>query len=153
MAAKREREAAPVEVEPEITGNHQGAELDAARDTRAPLDRIRRLEKGRDEDRADLKELTATVSDMRVENAKELGDVKAELGKVSGQLEVLPELISVVRKSAERAETRHDKRDDMEAEDKADARKHKRERITKVVGAVVGLLSSGAFLHYLMGKL
>lgn len=37
--------------------------------------------------------------------------------------------------------------------DEADAKKHARERVTKAIGAVFGLITSGAVLHWIVGKL
>jgi hypothetical protein len=75
MAAKREREAAPFEVEPEITGNYDGAELDEMRRKRPTDERIGRLEQKHDS-------LVRTVTDFRV-------DIGSRVGEMSGKLDTV----------------------------------------------------------------
>jgi hypothetical protein len=79
IAAKRERESAPVFVEEEVTGRHEGDDLYDARKARAeadPAGRIALLE-------ADHKSLAADVSGMklsivRIEGHQETGNAKLE---------------------------------------------------------------------------
>jgi uncharacterized coiled-coil protein SlyX len=114
LAAKREREAAPFEVEPEITGNYTGPELAEMRATRRPETRMALLEEKQDRDREAHHELVSVVSDLRV-----------DVAKMSVKLDALPQLVAML--TADKA-------------DALDARKHGRERVTKIIG---GLFSAG----------
>lgn len=110
FAAKREREAAPPFVEPEITGNYTGPELAEMRATRRPETRLALLEEKQDKDREAHHELVSVVSDLRV-----------DVAKMSVKLDALPQLVAML--SADKA-------------DALDARKHGRERLTKIIGGV-----------------
>ncbi len=90
---------APVEIAEEVTGVMSGPELRDARARRPTDERIGRLETKHDEVRADLKELTGDVKIM----GGHVGDLRASVGEMSGKLEVLPELVEIVKGIADRA--------------------------------------------------
>jgi uncharacterized coiled-coil protein SlyX len=104
IAARRERNrASPARGVPEfttdeLTGNYQGEDLARMRARRPTPNRLERLEKKQDEDRAEIKTLTTTVSDLRV-----------DVANIDGKLDVLPELLQLIRgKSADdNKTTRH----------------------------------------------
>jgi hypothetical protein len=128
----RERRLAPprgVPVEDfeseDLTGQIEaGPELEAARARRPTPQRLSLLERKHDSLHKTLHETREEVADIR-------GDQKAQ-GVLLSELH-----------------------DDMKArrEDQADAKKHTRERITKAIGGVFALLTSGAVIHYIAGKL
>lgn len=112
---RREREAVVKEfLSEEITGRYEGEELEERRRTRAPDERFDRLEKKHDElkhdvekkhdelkkdvsdVRSDVKGLSGQVSDMR-------SDVSGAVGKIVGQEILLTEMLSLVKKSAEKS--------------------------------------------------
>jgi hypothetical protein len=70
----------------DLTGKYEGKDLALARAKRPTEERIGRLEKKQDEDRADLKSLVAVVTNMRVDFAG-----------VRGELKVLPELVELIK--------------------------------------------------------
>lgn len=128
--------------EEDVTGQYDGDELDRLRAMRPADQRIARLEKKHDD-------LTQVVTETRV-----------IVGEMSGQLSVLPELISVVRESANRASQREHVTftaqvdvDKARQLDSIEGKKANRQRITTIIGGAVTLLTSGAVIHWLVGKL
>lgn len=114
FAARRERDGIVKEFpDEEITGRYEGEELDERRSQRTDVERIGRLEKKHDELKRDVEkkhdELKRDVAEVR-------GDVKAvsgqvsdlragvsgAVGKLEGQEKVLSEMLSIVKKSADR---------------------------------------------------
>ena len=100
----------------EITGNYEGEELELYRSQRPLPDRVTRLERKQDalrgefkdvrgefkdvrgevkEVRADVRTLTGQVGDLR-------SDVSGAVGKIEGQAPVLSEMLSIVKKAAEK---------------------------------------------------
>lgn len=118
LRARRERESAPIPVDgfDDLTGRYEGEELRTRRAQRDTGKRVERLEEKHDE------------------LAEVVGDMRAELGKVSGKLDVLPELVSAVRDSARTATARSDR----EHVDQLDARKTKRDTVAKIAGGLLG---------------
>jgi hypothetical protein len=134
LRARKEREGAGIPEDfddEEYTGKHDAEDLARLRATRTSDDRLRRLEKKHD-----------AISDI-------VHETRADVREMKGQLVVLPDLVDEIRATAKETRDRESRRD---AED-ADVRKHRRERVTKLVGIVAALLSSGAALHWLAGKL
>jgi len=74
----------------EPTGVYEGEDLRRARAQRPTGARLERLEDKHDETRRDV------------------ADLREAVGRVEGKLEVLPQLLEAVQKSAERANTRED---------------------------------------------
>jgi hypothetical protein len=167
FAARREREAAsmiPEFLHDEVTGKYEGEELQAQRESRPVTDRINRLEKKHDETRAedvrsDVKELSGHVSDLRA-------DVSGAVGKLDGQQNVLTELLSIVKNTAEHATDRDhitftakvdvDKAAELakievakeQGLDTIEARRVRRKTIAKLVGGIfVGAYALYEFLH------
>jgi hypothetical protein len=105
IAARKKRELAvpPLEFSSdEYTDKHEGAELDELRETRDPIVRIRRLERKTDETKADLKDVRADVKELSGHVSDLRADVAGAVGKLEGQEPVLSELLSIVKKSADR---------------------------------------------------
>lgn len=107
LAARRERELAVTVprsefVTEEYTDKHEGVELDELRETRQPIDRIRRLERKSDETKADLKDVRSDVKELSGHVSDLREDVAGAIGKIEGQAPVLSELLSIVKKSADR---------------------------------------------------
>lgn len=130
-AVGRERRQAPPQGVPvefdaeDLTGQIDGVEdLATARARRPTPQRLAHLERKHDS-------LAKDVAETRVDIAEIRGDQKAQ-----GVL--LSELHADM--TARRA-------------DGADAKMHGRERVTKAIGAVFALITSGAALHYIAGKL
>jgi TolA-binding protein len=115
FAARREREAVVKEFsKEEVTGRYEGEELDEQRAQRPDVERIGRLEKKQDElkqnvekkhdelkrdvaeVRSDVKTVSGQVNDLRV-------GVAGAVGKLEGQEAVLSEMLSIVKKSAEKS--------------------------------------------------
>lgn len=128
-----------------ITGVHSGPELARARAARPTAERLERLEVKHD----DL--------------AKHVGDMRESVGKMAGQLEVLPKLVDAIEKSADRSAQREhvtftaqvdvDKAGRIATiRDVADAKKARRHLVTKIATGAIALLTSGAALHWLIGK-
>lgn len=89
VAQRRARESTPiVSVPDEITGQYEGEELAAARARRPTAERVARLEVKHDA-------LAGVVSDTR-----------EEVAKMSGKLDVLPDLVRAVQQSGERSAAR-----------------------------------------------
>ena len=109
MRAKTVSEGTPDFVCEDLTGRHEGADLKRLREDRDPLDRIRRLEDSKDK-------LTADVADM-----------KESLADIRGDSKVMAASLERIEKSLDRTE-----------DDALDVRKNRRERITKLIGAVAG---------------
>lgn len=119
----------------EITGVVEGEDLRRERAKRPSDERIERLEEKHDR-------LERAVTETRV-----------IVGELNGKLEVLPQLVSMVRQTVERAVARQDADHNAQVLDDLDARKHRRQRITQVLGLV---LSGGVvveILHWLAGRL
>lgn len=180
FAARREREAAsmvPEFLHDEVTGKYEGEELEAHRERRPVTDRINRLEKKHDETRADLKDVRADfksdLKDVR-SDVKELSghvsdlraDVSGAVGKLDGQQNVLTELLSIVKNTAEHATDRDhitftakvdvDKAAELakievakeQGLDTIEARRVRRKTIAKLVGGIfVGAYALYEFLH------
>jgi hypothetical protein len=163
--ARREREARlaaiPPFVKEEITGNYEGDALLQARAARDPEERFAHIE-GR------VDAVVSTIGEMRVEVAENIGAMTGAVGALTGEVRGLATVVQNLSQRDHVTFTRTIEVDtakkvaevEVEAakkvaavEDGKDARKHRRERITKVVGIVAGLLSSGAVLHWLLGKL
>lgn len=64
-----------------------------------------------------------------------VGDMRATLGRVDGKLDILPQLVSTLQ---------------ADKQDALDDRKHKRERLTKIVGGIFSAGVLGAILHAVM---
>jgi uncharacterized coiled-coil protein SlyX len=143
----------PVPVYEDVTGQYEGEDLERMRERRHPTDRVRHLEK-----RADKQ-------DDKIDKIRDgLSDVKETLGKVSGKIDVLPDLIKQIGETAGRAAQQQQvtftaQVDTQKAQvigetrlavaeklDVIDQRKQKRTRRTRLVGAVAGLLAGGATL-------
>ncbi len=115
MAGRRERQAAPVYVEPEATGNYEGEELRRIRARRPTPQRLERLEDKHDQ-------LVESVSDLR-----------EGFGRVEGQLAIL------VRHTDEQTRQRaaEAELDRAEKLDVVAGRKWTRDQIGRVVGVAV----------------
>jgi hypothetical protein len=116
LAARRERDAAVKALEDdeeEVTGRHEGEDLAALRSLRPERERISRLERKHDDLKRDVKEkheeLKADVKDVR-DDVKQLSSsvstlsasVSGAVGKLDGQSGVLTEMLSLVKKTADR---------------------------------------------------
>lgn len=113
---KRLPSAVPIPVDGDITGVYEGEELEQRRSRRPTPERLRILERKHDDLAKVVNETNVTVANM------------------SGKLDVLPELVSMVREQADRAVERQDKREDAEHENQLDIAKHRRTRVTQAVG-------------------
>jgi predicted nucleic acid-binding Zn-ribbon protein len=114
FAARKERDGSVKEsAGEEITGKYEGEELDERRAARPPDDRFRHLEtkhdelkrdveKKHDELKSDVREVRSDVKNLSGEVSKMGSAVSGAVGKIDGQEGVLIELLSVVKKSAER---------------------------------------------------
>jgi hypothetical protein len=120
MAARRERQAAPRGVPEfvaeELTGNYEGEELARMRARRPTPHRLALLETKHDD-------LAGTVGEMRV-----------DVARIDGKLDVLPELLSILRGKSVAQQAAH-------------VTEHETKRLgmanrTKVVLAVVALLGT-----------
>lgn len=100
-------------VDEEITGQYEGEELELRRALRPPEDRIDRLEKKHDELKQEVREkhdeLKKDVSEVRTDIrglSTQVGDVRSDVasatGKLDGQDKVLVEMLSLVKKTADR---------------------------------------------------
>jgi outer membrane murein-binding lipoprotein Lpp len=94
----------PVFVGEEVTGAYEGDELREIRSRRPTDKRIERLEDKHDELRSDVREIR---DDQKV-IAGHVGDLRAEVSGISGQLEVLPKFMAAIEKAADRANERDD---------------------------------------------
>lgn len=111
----------------DATGKYDGDELREIRNRRPVPDRITRLEEKHD----------ALV--------KEVSDTRREVANMAGKLEVLPELVRVVRDTAERTAQREDVAhaarvdvDKAKQLDALDAAKAKRWLYAKIAAALLG---------------
>jgi hypothetical protein len=104
-----------------VTGVYEGEELARIRARRPTDERIGRVEKKQDEDRADLKQLSTLVHETR-----------EDVASMRGELKVLPELVDLIK---------------QQQTDALDERKHRRERWTKVIAGVFSAGVLGAIVH------
>ena len=162
--AERERESRDVHPIPiefdEITGQHHGEELRAMRAARPPELRLERLEDKHDE-------LVTIVTDTRL-----------TVSKIEGKLDVLPELVSVVKgiatareqrehlkftaqvevdQARELAEIEKDKdtavaEKKAELDDRLDKKKSRRKLWIKILSGV-GVLIAGGIVHTIIHSL
>lgn len=113
FAARRERDGIPKDFGDEITGKYEGDELEQLRAERPVDERLGRLEKKHDELKKDVEkkhdELKRDVAEVRGDVKKVSGQVSdlrekvsGAIGKIEGQAPVLSEMLSIVKKSAER---------------------------------------------------
>lgn len=190
LAARREREAVVKDFSSEeITGRYEGEELEERRRARGPDERFGRLEKKHDELRHDVEkkhdELKKDVSDVRSDVKGLSGqvndmrsDVSGAVGKIDGQETLLTEMLSLVKKSAEKSIERDhvtftatvevDKAQELAKlevgkahelaeievikEEKVDTVKAKSDRRKRNL-AILGLLASGAGVIELLHRL
>jgi hypothetical protein len=125
IRARKERDnGVPAEVWDEYTDRYEGEELKSLRATRSHDDRLTRLEDKHDS-------LVSTVTETRVL----VGETRVLVG----------ELKTAVDRSAAKEHATFI--------DELDAKKARRERITKAIGLLVAALSSGAVMHWLASKL
>jgi len=114
LAARRERDAAVKDLgDEEVTGRHEGEELAELRSLRPDVERIGRLERKHDDLKRDFDkkhdELKGDVKEVR-DDVKALSDrvgdmregVAGAVGKLNGQEKVLSEMLSIVKKTADR---------------------------------------------------
>lgn len=102
--------AVPAEFETdEITGNYEGEELEAYRSLRPLPERVTRLERKQDALRGEFKEVRGEVKEVRADVrvlASQVGDLREDVsgavGKIEGQAPVLSEMLSIVKKAAEK---------------------------------------------------
>ncbi len=158
-AARDEREAAqeaarrdaagddvPVEVTDEVTGQYEGDDLKEMRAKRTTGERLERLEDKHD---ALVKDVTQT---------------RVDVGEIKGQLSVLPELVSVIKGIAEQGAAREHVTFTAQVDvdtaakkadvlDQLDAKKARRAWKTKIITALIGAATSGAVLHWVLGRL
>lgn len=112
----------------EITGVYRGEDLRRERARRLTPERIERLE-----DKHDA--LHEVVTETRV---------------IVGRLDAaVPRLEQAIERIADRADLEHA----AKLEDSLDARKARRARITSLITRGLALVTSGAVLHYLAGRL
>jgi hypothetical protein len=156
IGAARRRSAVgiPAFVQEELTGNYSGPELAERRAARPTDKRFEKLETFKD---------TTTA---------EIGAIKMSIVKIESDGKLTAAGIASIEKmlTEERLERQHRERLELEQEHKVetaervadvevrksktiDTNKARIERVTKIVGAVIGLLSSGAVLHWILGKL
>ncbi len=121
------RTGVPAFVEEEATDKYEGEELARVRARRPTPERIGRLETKHDE-------LAKVVTETRV-----------LVGEMNGKLEVLPELISIVRTSADHAA----ERERMTLADTHDGRATRRKALLQIIGAVLGGGVLAKILHAL----
>ncbi len=120
MAARRERQRGVPEFISDVddlTGTYDGEELARARAKRPTDERIARVEKKQDEDRADHKALAVVVTDMQI-----------DVAGMRGELKVLPELVALIK--GQHATEHETKRQGMAGR-------------TKVIIAVLGVITTG----------
>ena len=145
---RRDSRAYPVIVDDEVTEKTEmgSEERKQGRRDRDPLDRIDRLEDKHDRLDDKVDKINDKVSEM------------------SGKLDVLPDLVDAVKTIAEtRASNEHvtfTARVDVEKEKakaEIDVYKatsiEKAKRVTKLLAAGIGLVTSGGIIHWLLGKL
>lgn len=114
LAARKERDSASKDFAgEEITGRYEGEELELRRSERPDPERIGRLEKKHDELKQDVgkkhDELKGDIKEVR-DDVKTLstsvGNLRAEVsgatGKLDGQTGVLNQMLSLVKKTADR---------------------------------------------------
>jgi hypothetical protein len=179
LAARRGRESVVKEfASEEITGRYEGEELNRRRALRDPDDALRHLEskhddlkrvveKNHDQTQKDITELRGDVKGVVTQMGDIRADVSRGVGKIEGQENVLTEVLSIVKKTAEsKVEIDRAKelaavevsREDALAKvkvsketslDTLDARKKRRTLLLKVVG----LIASGGLVSELLHKL
>lgn len=97
------------------------------------------------------------------ETAKTANATALAVAGMAGELKVLPELVDMIKQSAARAEQREHVTFTSQVQvdtagrlatiaDTADARRTRRALVAKVVAGAVALVTSGAFLHWLLGR-
>ena len=168
-AAKKERELRERESrerdsldgfdgEEDITGRYEGSALAKYRARRPIEDRIGRLELKQDnlDDKVDRHADESRKKHDKM--ADEFKQVSVKMGEVSGKLDVLPNLVTVVEKLATRADERADVRlkaqvdnDAKQIDDVIDGRRLRRRTIAKVVGAIFGGALGLEILRRLLG--
>lgn len=139
IAARREREmspqvlAIPKPVTDEITDRYDDPDERAEKRSslRTLPQRVGHLEQKLDEH-------AAAVGEWRIETAKDFGDVKAELGKLTGAVSGLTVVVESERKREHLTFTAKVDVDRAQALDTIDEKKAKRELRAKLVGAAVG---------------
>lgn len=137
------------ELPEEVTGNYEGEALRAIRARRPTDQRIGRVEEKQDKFEEKQDKLEMVVSDLR-----------EDVGKMSGKLDILPELVSVLRNASERSSQRETITltaqvdvDKAQKLDVLDARKMRRALIAKVIAAVVGAVVSVEVVHAILHRL
>src|SRR5262249_37993257 len=145
-----------VDAHDEITGKYEGEELEERRARRPTPERILRLERKHDELAADVKEVRQDVKTVE----RHLCEVAERVAHVDGQMEILPKVVDEMRLATramqerehvtftakldlDKAKALGDQRvATQEKLDVIDARKARRRRVTKLIGAGVGLISA-----------
>ena len=176
-------------VDDEITGQYEGEDLEIRRALRPPDTRIARHEKKHDELKQDAREkhdelkqdvrekhdeLKHDVAEMRTDVkglSGQVSDLRAgvsgAVGKLDGQEKVLGEMLSIVKKTADRdhvtftAKLEVDKerelaRVDVDKElqlDKVDARRARRKVLRKLILKGLGLVGGGGVVVELLHRL
>lgn len=150
-AGVRAQTASPeVEIFEDVTGMHARGEIDddeaERRRARRPSDPLSRL-------RHEHNALAETVTGIRVT----VGEIR---GQLNGQDAVLAEIRGTVREALARDGRAFEAHLDIrtaaskaEIADKADAKRARRKLIGKAIGAAIGLVTSGAVIHWLLGML
>ena len=144
----------------EVTGQHDGDELRTLRAKRSTGERLERLEVKHDELVKKVDDHRDAADRRHDSLVKTVGEMRGTLGEMSGKLEVLPELVGIVRDVAKQSSQREHITltaqvdvDKARALDQIDARKMSRGNLAKIIGGAVTLLTSGAFVHWLLGRI
>jgi hypothetical protein len=127
MRARKERErmhAIPDELPDEITGQHEGEELQRLRSRRATPERISRLEEKHDQLAVAVGRVGEAVAEMR------------------GEMSILPRLVDALEKSAHVSLTARVDVDKARAMEPIEAGKWRRDRVTQVVTGVLALATA-----------
>lgn len=98
------------------------------------------------------------IQEHTLTTVTKLGEIEAKvaggLGRLEGQVGELIKAVDDKREVRQQITMAHVDvakfGKQTEIADQADAKKHRRERITKLVGSILGLMSSGAILGYLV---
>lgn len=136
----------PVFVQEDPTGTCSGDDLKRARSNRPTPMRIEHIEERIDG-------VNMAFGEFRVEHAKDLGDVKAAVGELAGEVRGL---VRVVEDSSKRDHYKYTVEADVDRagriatiENTADSRKARRWLIAKAVGAVIALGASMETMHWI----
>jgi len=180
LAARKERDrtaeaGTPFAAEEELTGNHEGEELQRLRALRPTDLRFAHIEKRVDKAVGEIGEIRGEIGEIRAEVAVGMGKIVGSVGELAGEVKGLAMVVAnqgqrehatykatleidTAEKKAEFEVDTAEKKAEVEVgvakkKDEIDAKKESRSRTTKIIAGVIALLTSGTFLGWLLGKL